>query len=133
MNEKIPQHVILDLLPLYLADEVSAETRVLIEEYLKTDPQLATLAQQAKNAPSLQEIPAPIKKENEMEALKKVKKLMVQHNVFLALAVVLTVMVGISYIFLWDEPRGAQAPYVLGGLAAFFWIAFYAVNRKIED
>ena len=38
MNEKIPQHVILDLLPLYLADEVSDETRTLIEEYLKTDP-----------------------------------------------------------------------------------------------
>jgi hypothetical protein len=53
MKEKIPQHVILNLLPLYLADEVSEETRNLIEEYLKTDPQLATLAEQAKHAPSL--------------------------------------------------------------------------------
>ena len=44
-----------------------------------------------------------------MEALKKVKKMMVQHNLFLALAVILTIMVGISYIFLGDEPRGAQA------------------------
>ena len=86
MNEKIPQHIILDLLPLYLADEVGEETRTLIEEYLKTDPQLATLAEQAKHAPSLQEIPAPITKETEMESLKKVKKQMlaVQHNVFLA-------------------------------------------------
>jgi len=30
MTEKIPQHVILDLLPLYLANEVSEETRNLI-------------------------------------------------------------------------------------------------------
>ena len=133
MNEKIPQHVILDLLPLYLADEVSEETRNLIEEYLKTDPQLATLAQQAKKATSLQEIPAPINKETEMEALKKVRKLMVQHNVFLALAVILTIMVGVSYIFLWDEPRGAAAPFVFGGLAGIFWVAFYLVNRKIND
>jgi hypothetical protein len=132
MNEKIPQHVILDLLPLYLADEVSAETRDLIAEYLKTDPQLATLAQQAKSAPYLQEIPAPLKKENEMEALKKVRKLMVQHNVFLTLAVILTIMMGISYIFLWDEPRGAQAPFVFAGMAALFWIAFFVVNRRIE-
>ena len=136
MKEKIPQHVILDLLPLYLADEVSAETRHLIEEYLKTDPQLATLAERAhdvcRRATSLQEIPAPLKKENEMEALKKVKKMMVQHNLFLALAVVLTIMVGISYIFLWDEPRGAQAPFVFGGLAAVFWVAFFMVNRKLE-
>lgn len=133
MNEKIPQHIILDLLPLYLADEVSDETRSLIEDYLETDPQLAKLAEQAKRSPSLQEIPAPLKKENEMEALKKVRKLMVQHNVFLALAVILTIMMGIAYIFLWDEPRGAQAPFVFGGLAAVFWGAFFWVNRKISE
>ena len=129
--------MILDLLPLYLADEVSKETRQLIEGYLKTNPQLSALAEKAtgrfRHAPSLQEIPAPLKKETEMEALKKVRKLMVQHNVFLALAVVLTIMVGISYIFLWDEPRGAAAPYVFGGLAGIFWIAFFLVNRKITD
>jgi anti-sigma factor RsiW len=133
MKEKIPQHVILDLLPLYLADEVSEETRTLIEEYLKTDPQLAALAERAKHAPTLQEIPAPLNKETEMEALKKARKLMVQHNVFLALAVILTIMMGISYIFLWDEPRGAQAPFVFGGLAALFWVAFFWVNRRISE
>jgi anti-sigma factor RsiW len=135
MNEKIPQHVILDLLPLYLADEVSAETRNLIEEYLKTDPQLATLAEQAKHASTLQEIPAPITKETEMEALKKVKKMMlsVQHHVFLAFAVITTFMVGVSAVFLWDEPRGPQAPYIFGGMALIFWIAFFLVNKKISD
>lgn len=133
MNEHIPQHLILDLLPLYLADEVSPETRALIEEYLKTHPQLAKLAEQAKLVPSLQDVPAPLNKETEMEALKKVRKLMVQHNVFLALAVVLTIMMGISYIFLWDEPRGAQAPFVFGGLATLFWVAFFWVNRKISE
>lgn len=133
MTEKIPQHLILDLLPLYLAEEVSPETRLLIEAYLKTNPQLAALAEQAKQAPSLQEIPAPLNKEIEMEALKKIKKLMVQHNAFLFLAVILTLMAGISYIFLWDEPRGAQAPFVFGGMAIPFWIAFFWVNRKISD
>jgi predicted anti-sigma-YlaC factor YlaD len=125
--------VIIDLLPLYLEGEVSDETRALIEEHLKNDPQLAKLAEQAKVAPSLQEIPAPLKKETEMEALKKVKKLMIQHNVFLALAVILTLMMGISYIFLWDEPRGAAAPFVFGGLAAMFWFAFFVVNKKISE
>jgi hypothetical protein len=127
----IPKHLVIDLLPLYLADEVSDETRKLIDEYLKTDPQLATLAEQAKSAPSLQEIPAPLRKENEMEALKKVKKLMVQHNVFLALAVLTTFLFGMSLIFLTDE--NPIAPYVILGLAGFFWIAFFVVNRQIND
>lgn len=56
MTERIPQHVILDLLPLYIEGEVSNETHSLIEEYLKQDPQLAKLVEQAKIAPSLQEI-----------------------------------------------------------------------------
>lgn len=133
MTESIPQHVILDLLPLYLEGEISDETRGLIEEYLKGNPQLAKLVEQAKTTLSLQETPAPLRKENEMEALKKVKKLMIQHNIFLVLAVILTLMIGISYIFLWDEPRGAVAPFVFGGLAAFFWMAFFVVNRKISE
>jgi len=131
MKEKIPQHVIIDLLPLYLAEEVSEETRSLIEEYLKTDPQLATLANQAKNAASLQEIPAPINKETEMEAFKKVRKLMVQHNVFLALAVLTTFLTGMAFISLRDEDP--FAPFIMMGMAGIFWFAFFMVNRKISE
>jgi hypothetical protein len=131
MKEKIPQHVILDLLPLYLADEVSEETRNLIEEYLKTDPQLATLAEQAKHAPSLQEIPAPLNKETEMKSYKKGRKLMIQHNVFLALAVFMTFLTAPATISLRDEDP--IAPFLFGGIALIFWIAFFITNRKIDD
>jgi predicted anti-sigma-YlaC factor YlaD len=37
----VARAVILDLLPLYLAGEVSAETRALVDEYLKHDADLA--------------------------------------------------------------------------------------------
>lgn len=131
MKEKIPQHLILDLLPLYLADEVSDETRSLIEEYLKNDPQLATLAQQAKIATTLQEIPAPINKETEMEAFKKAKKLMIQHNVFLGLAVFSTVFAVPGTISLRDEDP--LAPFLFFGVAIIFWIVFFMVNRKLGD
>lgn len=127
---KIPDHVILDLLPLYLADEVSAETRLLIEAYLHNNPHLADLAKQAKNLEPLQEIPAPINKENEMEAFKKVKRTMFQHNVFLILAVITTFLFGMSWIFLLDE--NPIAPYVILGLAGFFWTAFFVVNKKLS-
>ena len=131
MKEKIPQHVILDLLPLYLANEVGEETKSLIEDYLKTDPQLAKLAEQAKNAPSLQEIPAPLNKETEMKAYKKGKKLMIQHNVFLGLAVFTTFLVGPAFFSLRDEDP--FAPLVIAGIAVLFWTAFFWVNRKIDD
>jgi hypothetical protein len=131
MTEKIPQHVILDLLPLYLADEVSDETRNLIDEYLKTDPQLATLVEKAKHAPSLQEIPAPLNKETEMKAYKKGKKLMTQHNVFLGLAVFTTFLTVPAFISFHEEIP--IAPFLMAGVACLFWTAFFIVNRKIED
>ena len=131
MKEKIPQHVILDLLPLYLAEEVSDETRTLIEDYLKTDPQLATLAEQAKHAPSLQEIPAPLNKETEMKAYKKGKKLMIQHNVFLGFAVFTTFLSFPAFVSLRDEDP--LAPFFIAGIAVIFWVAFFITNRKIDD
>lgn len=131
MKEKIPRHVIIDLLPLYLSDEVSDETRKLIEEYLVTDTQLATLAKQAKIATSLQEIPAPINKETEMEVFKKARKLMIQHNVFLGLAVISTIFAVPGTISLRDEDP--LAPFLFFGVAIFFWIAFFLVNRKLGE
>jgi hypothetical protein len=129
MNEKIPQHVILDLLPLYLAKEVSEETRNLIKEYLEMDPQLAKLAEQASRATSLQEIPAPLKKETEMESLKKAKKQLVLRNIYMVLALLFTFDIGILLIF----HITPIAAYMFAWMAGLFWYAYYRVNKKMSD
>ena len=129
MNGKIPQHLILDLLPSYLANEVSEETRILIAEYLRTDPPLAKLAEQANRATVLQDIPAPLKKEIEMEALKKAKRQMVLRNIYLALALLFTFDIGILLIF----HIMPIAAYVFVWIAAIFWYAYSRINKKIGD
>jgi hypothetical protein len=100
---EITHDVILDLLPLYLADEVSTDTRALIEHYLATDPQLAQLAEQAAAANLYQDVPIPINTEAEMQTFKKVKRLMFQHNLFLGLAIAFTFLFAMSIPFLWDD------------------------------
>ena len=42
----VSREVILDLLPLYLSDEASPDTRALVKEHLDHDPDLAQLANQ---------------------------------------------------------------------------------------
>jgi len=69
----VTRDVILDLLPLYLADEASADTRALVETYLATDPQMARLAQQVEKQPLAAEVPAPNFKEHELQTLQKTK------------------------------------------------------------
>lgn len=69
----ISRNVILDLLPLYIADEASPETRELIDQYLETDPELAKIAQELSAAELISEVPIPINKEHEMEAYEEAK------------------------------------------------------------
>jgi hypothetical protein len=68
---KVTRKVIQDLLPLYLADEVSDETRLLIEEYLKTDPELAQAIDLNKEIYLNGELSIP---RNEEEAMKTYQK-----------------------------------------------------------
>jgi hypothetical protein len=84
---EITRNVIQDLLPLYIAGEVSADTTALVEKYLETDPELAKMAQQAAQT-GLSEVPIPLSKETEMEAYKKATRLMVFRT--LALAAILS-------------------------------------------
>ncbi|MCK5645459.1 MAG: hypothetical protein KAH97_01695 [Anaerolineales bacterium] len=81
---EITKNVILDLLPLYMADEVSADTRALIEEYLETDPELAEIAKQSAAVELPGDIPVPLTQEDEMKAYKKSKTIMVVTIVLLA-------------------------------------------------
>ena len=102
MNE-VTKNVILDLLPLYLAGEVSEETAALVKKHLETDPELAETAKEMAKADSLGKVPIPFKKETAMETYDEAKKWMTIRTLGLALiaAIVLmcfflTMMVGSS-------------------------------------
>jgi anti-sigma factor RsiW len=53
----LTRDVILDLMPLYLSDEASSDTRALVEHHLDADPDLARLAEEWKRR--LPEAPPP--------------------------------------------------------------------------
>lgn len=126
---KVTRDVILDLLPLYLADEVSDDTRHLVEQYLAADPQLARLARQAPETRLPDDIPVPLTAEDEMQAFKKAKRLLFQHNLFLLLAVLFTFLFAMGVTFIADErPVG---PVIFAAVAAFFWALFYRINKQL--
>ena len=80
----ITRNVILDLLPLYVANEVSADTRALIEKYLETDSELANVAKQLATMEKPKDIPAPISQDDQMKAYKKVKRRQILYAIILA-------------------------------------------------
>ena len=70
----ITRNVILDLLPLYVADEASADTRALIEKYLETDPELANVAKQLEVMEKPRDIPVPLSQDDKMRAYREARR-----------------------------------------------------------
>ena len=103
----ITRDVVLDLLPLYLADEVSEDSRTLVEKYLEMDPQLARIARQSSIVSLADEIPVPQAKEAQMEAYKEAKKTMCWRTIIVAVL--------ISFVIL--------AVLALAGIVAMFLVS----------
>jgi hypothetical protein len=99
---KITKNVILDLLPLYLANEVSEDTRALVEKYLKTDPQLAKIAKQSPVTELPGDIPVPLTEDDKMKTYRKAKRLIILY--ILILAGVISVILVISILMFFFSP-----------------------------
>jgi hypothetical protein len=96
---EISRNVILDLLPLYLADEVSPDTRALVEMYLETDPELAEVAKQSLSLDFPGKIPVPLTQEDKMKAYRKTRWVMFLYVVILAVLIAV-VLGGVVMSFL---------------------------------
>ena len=98
---KITRNVILDLLPLYAANEVSADTRALVEKYLKTDPELANVAKQLAAMEKPGDIPAPLSQDDKMKAYKKARRLKL---LYIILAGVISIILTIAVFMFFSPP-----------------------------
>jgi hypothetical protein len=133
----ITRNVILDLLPLYLADELSDDSRALVEAFLATDPALAALTKQASQTPSLESISIPLTKDNEMKSFERTKRLLFQKNLFLALAIFISLSLlafridetGITW--LWQGARGMVWGLFIA--AALLWVAFASITYQLRQ
>ena len=88
----VSRDVILDLLPLYLSEEASPDTRALVDEHLESDQELARLATQWKHRlpePS----PAPVNPEAQALAYQEAKRRITNRIITLAAAIAFTALI----------------------------------------
>jgi len=85
--------VILDLLPLYLSDEASPDSRALVKEHLENDPELARLATQWKDRLP-EPPPAPVKPDAQAMAYQEARRQITNRVITLAAVIAIgTLMV----------------------------------------
>lgn len=143
---EVTRNVIADLLPAYLSDEASKDTRALVEAYLKTDPEFARRVE-AEWTQSLSLLkgtsftPPPDK---EKEAFERTKKYLKARPYFLMVAILFTLLPlmvtfssgeGVHFV-LWrsDFPRwGALAIAAVCAVnAAAGWIGYARFSRRLR-
>jgi hypothetical protein len=127
---KVTENIINDLIPLYVANECSPDTRVLVEEYLKQNPLRAAEVQQIINSPLPGVIPTG-KALEEVRAFQEARRRLRQRSWLMGFAIFFT-LAPLSFVYsegrtwwlLRDAPGAALIFFMVG---VSLWL-FYAVK-----
>ena len=128
---EITRNVVEDLLTVYLAGDASADTRAIVEEWLRGDPALARQAEQAR---VISLPPSPLPPSAEKRALDRTKRHLRWRLVLLGTAVYVTTM-PLSVTF---DSRGFNGLLIDGWpervvilvIAAMLWVAYWLVSKR---
>ena len=134
---KVTRDVINDLMPLYLADEASTDTRALVEEFLRQDQDLARTVD-ALRAKPLPELAIALRPTQEKEILIMTKRLLRLRGILLGVAIFLTMFPlsfrfdngRVTWSFLQDVPLQGAVLVFLGAIAC--WGGFLYVRRRLQ-
>ena len=136
----VTRDVILDLLPVYLSGEASPATRVLVEEYLKQDPELAARVRAQGRAGFTSTAPS-LPPELELRVLARTRRLLKWQKWVFALAWTLTAL-SLTSAISFDGGRITHFhflifdyPSVFGTCLVFAvvcWINYYALKRRLR-
>ena len=132
----ITREIVKDLLPLYAAGEASEDSRVAVEEWLRSDPDLARVVGELRDEFALP--PATGMSQTSGQAvLAQTKALLRRRSWLLAVALLFTGMPlsfawdssGLRFFMLRDAPLMSSISLVM---AVGLWIAFGVVTRRLR-
>jgi len=138
---KITRDVITDLLPAYFAGEASSDTRALIEDFLRADPDFArTIEAQKSELASRGDLPGvgtDLSPDHEVQTLARTRAMIKQRSWLLALAWMFTVFPfsfayengRLTFILVRDVPVLAGTCWLW---AAIFWIFYLRMRHRLR-
>ena len=117
----VTRPVIVDLWPLYVSGEASAETRALVDEFLQNDPELAR--QLRRDPLGAVEAPPP-PPDTETRAFARARQQLRGYPLMLQMALIFS---GLAFCRIVSDTSWDVSPrnfIVMASLAGIFWIAF---------
>ena len=128
----VTKEIINDLIPLYVANECSADTRALVEEYLKRNPQQAKELHRIMGTSVSGAVPSA-RSLDEVGAFREARRRLRRRSWLMALAIFFSLT---PFSFVWASDRVwwlmREAPtmaVVYAALGLVFWL-IYGVERR---
>jgi hypothetical protein len=121
----VTREVINDLWPLYTAGEASADTRALVEAFLRQDPEFAGLLQGRGEEGLLRHDIPRLAPDREAQAFRRTKRLLHGWDWLLFMAMIFS---GFSFGRLVSDTSWDVSPVnfiVVATIAVAFWVAFF--------
>lgn len=132
---KVTRDVVRDLLTIYLAGEATADTRTLVEEWLRGDPELARQAEGARRL-TLPPVSAPART-TEKRALDRTRRYLRWRSVLLGFTIYVTTLPlsitfssagGYEGLLIDDWPERI----VIMAIAAALWVVYWRMSRPMR-
>ncbi len=132
----VTREVITDLLPAYFAKECSPDTKLLVEEFFKANPEFERQAKDLRT-PFPSSIPQGLAKEDEMKSLGKARRLLRVRSFIMGFAIMCS-LAPFSFIctegkFYWLYSESHTSAIIYGILAVVLWVAYAVMKRKTSD
>jgi len=132
----ITKDIIADLLPTYYSGECSHDTKSLVEEYLKANPDFERQAKYISRDPLQGPIPQRLAKKDEMRSLEKTKKLLRLRSSIMALAIFFSIapfsffnVDGRTHWMLLESPVDAS---FYGAVGICMWVVYFVMRQRMR-
>jgi len=138
----IPRSVVADLLPLYVAGELSPETVTFVEAYISKDPELTQLLKELRAEDPLAQVSiAGLRPELALRSLQRTRKLIGWQRRLFAFGLFFT-LITLSFEFSFVGGRLKEfhflmrdSPWVFGGslvLGVLCWTVYIGLQRRLR-
>ena len=134
---KITENIINDLIPLYLSDECSEDTKRAVTEYLAGHPEYAEKVRGISHASLPNDLTTKLNANDELKTLKRTQQL-IRWKTYLMAGAIFFSLIPFSclytnerlYIFFIESPKTALA---YGTVGIIFWITYGLNQRKLRQ
>lgn len=134
---KVTRDVVTDLLPLYYSGDASDDTRRLVDDFMRTDPEFTRIANGMSDAYLKHDELPPIRPDLELTTIMKTKKLVWLRDALLWISAFVTMTPFSVWSTSWgsgflirDFPLLAMG---LGLLAVISWCSYFALQRRLRS